>query len=72
MSWFWMNIPLAVACFAAWAGIPLWDWCSAPELWGPEQADGHSVQLAEPEPVVVSGRGGYLVGAVAAGAGAGR
>jgi len=24
MYWFWMNIPLAVAFLAAWAGIPLW------------------------------------------------
>ena len=24
MNWFWLNIPLAAAFFAAWAGIPLW------------------------------------------------
>jgi len=24
MTWFWMNVPLAVAFFAAWTGIPLW------------------------------------------------
>jgi hypothetical protein len=23
-SWFWLNIPLAVAFFLAWSGIPLW------------------------------------------------
>jgi hypothetical protein len=71
MSWFWMNIPLAAACFAAWSGIPLWMVLRHPS-WGPEPADGHSVRPAGPEPVLVSGRGEYLVGAVAAGAGAGR
>jgi hypothetical protein len=24
MYWFWLNIPLAAAFFAAWTGIPLW------------------------------------------------
>ena len=24
MYWFWMNMPLAAAFFAAWTGIPLW------------------------------------------------
>jgi hypothetical protein len=24
MSWFWLNIPLAVLFFCCWAGIPLW------------------------------------------------
>lgn len=24
MTWFWMNIPLAAAFFAAWTAIPLW------------------------------------------------
>ena len=24
MYWFWLNMPLAAAFFAAWAGIPLW------------------------------------------------
>jgi hypothetical protein len=24
MSWFWLNVPLAVLFFAAWTGIPLW------------------------------------------------
>jgi len=24
VTWFWMNIPLALLIFACWAGIPLW------------------------------------------------
>ncbi len=24
MTWFWMNIPFAAACFLAWTLIPLW------------------------------------------------
>jgi hypothetical protein len=24
MYWFWLNMPLAAACFAAWVGIPMW------------------------------------------------
>ena len=24
MSWFWLNIPLMLAFFGLWAGIPLW------------------------------------------------
>jgi hypothetical protein len=36
MSWFWMNIPAALACVAAWSGIPLYmvlkhpSWCTEP------------------------------------------
>jgi len=24
MYWFWLNMPLAAAFFAAWVGIPMW------------------------------------------------
>jgi hypothetical protein len=24
MTWFWLNVPLAVLFFAAWSGIPMW------------------------------------------------
>ncbi len=24
MTWFWLNMPLAAAFFAAWVGVPLW------------------------------------------------
>ena len=31
MSWFWLNVPLAVLFFAAWTGIPLWMVLSHPD-----------------------------------------
>jgi hypothetical protein len=73
MFWFWLNMPLAAVFFGAWCGIPLWMVLRHPH-WGPEPADGHSVQLAGPEPVpvFVVDRGEYPVGAMTAGAGAGR
>ena len=24
MNWFWINVPLMVAFFAVWTGVPLW------------------------------------------------
>jgi len=24
MNWFWINVPLMVAFFAIWTGVPLW------------------------------------------------
>jgi hypothetical protein len=24
MSWFWLNVPLALAFWAIWTGVPLW------------------------------------------------
>jgi hypothetical protein len=24
MSWFWLNVPLAVAFFGAWVAVPMW------------------------------------------------
>jgi hypothetical protein len=44
MSWFWMNIPLAAAFFAAWVGIPLWMVAKHPDR-GPDAA----VSLGSPE-----------------------
>ncbi len=35
MFWFWLNIPLAVAFFAIWTGIPLWLVLKHPDI-GPE------------------------------------
>jgi len=65
MFWFWMNMPLAAACLAAWTGIPLWMVLRHP-TWGPEPADGHRAQPAKPEPqpqpAAAAGRGGYLAG----------
>ena len=50
MLWLWLNLPLAVAFFGAWCGIPLAKVLRNP-AWGPESADRHCVQPAEPEPV---------------------
>jgi hypothetical protein len=38
MSWFWMNMPAAAVCFAAWCGIPLYMVIKHPS-WGPKPAD---------------------------------
>jgi hypothetical protein len=44
MSWFWLNVPLAVLFFAAWSGIPLWmvlrrpDWRGKPATKVPAPA----------------------------------
>jgi hypothetical protein len=43
MYWFWLNVPLAAACFLAWCGIPLWMVLKHPS-WGPEPADSHVMQ----------------------------
>jgi hypothetical protein len=40
MFWFWLNMPLAAACFLAWCGIPLWMVLKHPS-WGHEPADSH-------------------------------
>jgi hypothetical protein len=44
MSWFWMNMPLAVVFFAAWCGIPLYMVLKHP-TWGTQPADS-AVQMA--------------------------
>jgi hypothetical protein len=49
MVWLWLSVPLAVAFFGAWCGIPLAKVLRNPD-WGPERADGHRVQAAEPKP----------------------
>jgi len=48
MLWFWLNVPLAVAFFGAWCGIPLAKVLRNPD-WGSDRADGHHVQPAEPK-----------------------
>ncbi len=64
MFWFWMNMPLAAAFFAAWAGIPLWMVLRHP-TWGPEPA-GHRHQPTRPEPVAAADGDRYPARAVAA------
>jgi hypothetical protein len=55
MSWFWMNIPLAVAFFGVWVGVPMWlilrhpDQAPAP-VTAPVQA--RQAALVEPQVAV--------------------
>jgi hypothetical protein len=49
MVWFWLNVPLAVAFFGAWCGIPLAKVLRNPD-WGPQRADAHYAQVAAPTP----------------------
>jgi hypothetical protein len=65
MFWFWVNMPLAAAFFAAWAGIPLWMVLRRP-TWGPEPADGHRRQPVSPEPVTAVDGDRYPARAMAA------
>ncbi len=48
MSWFWMNMPLALAFFAAWCGIPLYMVLRHPN-WTAEPADTVELRLAKPQ-----------------------
>jgi hypothetical protein len=65
MFWLWVNMPLAAAFFAAWAGIPLWMVLRHP-TWGPQPADGHRHQPARPQPVAAADNGRYPARAMAA------
>ncbi len=65
MFWFWMNMPLAAACFAAWVGIPLWMVLRHPS-WGPEPADSRRSQPVKPQPVAAVDCGGEPARAMAA------
>jgi hypothetical protein len=72
MSWFWLNIPLCAAFFAAVVGIPLWMVLRHPN-WGPEPADTDrritagqkSVQAVRPVHVPDTAEARELVGASA-------
>jgi hypothetical protein len=48
MMWFWLNIPLAVAFFGAWCGIPLAMVLRNPD-WGSAKVGS---RRAEPAPAV--------------------
>jgi hypothetical protein len=45
MYWFWLNVPLAAAFFAAWAGIPLWLVSKHPDA-GPRAASANRRERA--------------------------
>jgi hypothetical protein len=66
MSWFWLNVPLAVLFFAAWSGIPLWmvlrhpDRRDEPAIHVP--AEGIQAAPADLQVERVPDGGGQLVG----------
>jgi hypothetical protein len=49
MMWFWLNVPLAVAFFAAWCGIPLAMVLRNPD-WGSAKVGSRRIRRAEPAP----------------------
>ena len=46
MIWFVLNIPLAVAFFAAWVGIPLWLVIKHPDT-PPDHSEAHAYLAAK-------------------------
>jgi hypothetical protein len=44
MTWFWLNIPLALLFVCGWAGIPLWHTC---RRWNAELTAKHAVAAAK-------------------------
>ncbi len=63
MTWFWLNIPLALLFVCCWAGIPLWHSC---KRWNAELNAKHAevaakavpaLVLAQPNPAVVEETG---------------
>jgi hypothetical protein len=57
MWWLWLNVPLMVAFFAAWVGIPAWMVCRRPD----ERAAFAAVRV-EPQAVPVPDRDEQLAG----------
>jgi hypothetical protein len=49
MMWFWLNMPLAVAFFGAWCGIPLAMVLRNPD-WGSAKPDSRRVRSAGSAP----------------------
>jgi len=50
MTWFWLNIPLALLFVCCWAGIPLWHTC---KRWNAELNAKHAEIAAKVGPVLV-------------------
>ncbi len=46
MSWFWMNVPLAIVFFAAMSGIPLY-MVLRHRSWGAAPADSYEATLVQ-------------------------
>ena len=51
MSWFWLNMPLAAAFFAAWVGVPMWLILRHPDR-GPAQATAQAPVQAPAQALV--------------------
>ena len=51
MTWFWLNIPLALLFVCCWAGIPLWHTC---QRWNAELNAKHAEVTAKIVPAPVS------------------
>ena len=50
MTWFWLNIPLALLFLCCWAGIPLWHTC---RRWNAELDAKHASVTAKALPALV-------------------
>ena len=50
MTWFWLNIPLALLFVCCWAGIPLWHTC---KRWNAELDAKHAEVAAKGVPALV-------------------
>jgi hypothetical protein len=62
MYWFWMNMPLAAAFFAAWTGMPLWLVFKRPDTGAKPRAraappQGRAGQTVAPEAASADGHG---------------
>jgi hypothetical protein len=50
VTWFWLNIPLALLFFCCWAGIPLWHTC---RRWNADLNAKHAEVAAKAIPVLL-------------------
>jgi hypothetical protein len=50
VTWFWLNIPLALLFFCCWAGIPLWHTC---KRWNAELNAKNAEVAAKADPALV-------------------
>ncbi len=50
MTWFWLNIPLALLFVCCWAGLPLWHTC---KRWNAELNAKHAEVTAKAVPALI-------------------
>jgi hypothetical protein len=55
VTWFWLNIPLALLFICCWAGIPLWHTC---RRWNAELKAKHAEVAAKAVPALVPSQPG--------------